>query len=68
MTAIGNKLYLFGGAPKSGPMLNDLWKLDLGAMAWRRLQPAGEAPHVRCSHGAAAVGGDILFFGGSFYK
>jgi hypothetical protein len=27
-----------------------------------------QAPHVRCSQAAAAVGDDVFFFGGSYYK
>ena len=27
-----------------------------------------QAPHVRCSQAAAAVGDDVFYFGGSFYK
>jgi N-acetylneuraminic acid mutarotase len=69
LTAVGSKLYLFGGAPKSGPMLDDLWVLDLGGdLTWQRLSPGGRPPHARCSHAAAAAGGDIVYSGGSYYK
>lgn len=65
---VENALYLYGGAPQSGPMLGDLWRLDLDNMQWQELQPAGPQPHVRCSAAAAAVAdGRILFFGGAFY-
>ncbi|PNH07325.1 Acyl-CoA-binding domain-containing protein 5 [Tetrabaena socialis] len=50
-------LYLYGGAPQSGPMFGDLWVLDVDSMTWRQLQPEGPAPHARCSHTAAAAGG-----------
>ncbi len=63
------KLLLFGGAPKSGPMLGDLWALALAPkLAWEELDPDGQAPHVRCSQAVAAVGDDIFFVGGSYYK
>jgi hypothetical protein len=48
--------------------LNDLWRLDLGTLAWTRLDPSGTAPHVRCSTVAAAVGeSKLLVIGGAFY-
>jgi len=34
----------------------------------RRLCAHAQAPHVRCSQAAAAVGDDVFFFGGSYYK
>ncbi|KAK9839199.1 hypothetical protein WJX81_000851 [Elliptochloris bilobata] len=66
-TASGH-LILFAGAPKSGPMLGDLWGFDPASTAWEELDPDGQAPHVRCSQAAAAVGDDVFFFGGSYYK
>ena len=64
------KLVLPAGAPKNGPMLNDVYALDTAAdsLAWRPLNPGGQAPHVRCSHSAVAVGTDIVFHGGSYYR
>eukprot|EP00879_Flechtneria_rotunda_P009431 GHRR01009873.1.p1 GENE.GHRR01009873.1~~GHRR01009873.1.p1 ORF type:complete len:380 (+),score=81.08 GHRR01009873.1:187-1326(+) len=67
LVQVGQALYLFGGAPQKGPMLNDLWKLDLDTMAWQQLTPAGITPHERCSTAAAAAGQYILYFGGAFY-
>eukprot|EP00878_Enallax_costatus_P003843 GHUV01004059.1.p1 GENE.GHUV01004059.1~~GHUV01004059.1.p1 ORF type:complete len:362 (+),score=97.55 GHUV01004059.1:149-1234(+) len=64
---IHNALYLFGGAPQSGPMLGDLWKLDLQSMQWQQLQPGGPSPHVRCSTAAGVVGSNVFYFGGAFY-
>ncbi|KAF8065913.1 protein phosphatase 2C 68 [Scenedesmus sp. PABB004] len=65
MVALRDGLYLFGGAPQSGPMLDDCWRLDLGSMAWERR--AG-GPAARCSAAAAAVGGRyMLIVGGAFY-
>ena len=68
VTAIGNKLYLFGGAPQKGGMLNDLWVLDTATMQWTELHPEGELPHKRCSHAAVAMGTSIVCFGGSYYR
>ncbi|GLC36198.1 hypothetical protein PLESTB_001369300 [Pleodorina starrii] len=70
----GEALYVYGGAPQSGPMYGDLWVLDTGAMTWRQLTPEGPMPQARCSHvaGACAAGGDVasrylLLAGGSYY-
>lgn len=68
VTRVGDGLLLFGGAPQSGAMLSDLWKLDLPTLSWRRLSPSGPEPHVRCSVVAAAVGDSaLLVVGGAFY-
>lgn len=67
MTALGDSLYVFGGAPQQGPMMDDLWRLDLASMTWRELHPAGPKPHSRCSQVAGAVGRYVVFFGGAFY-
>lgn len=67
MVKVGGALYLYGGAPQKGPMMDDLWKLDLGSMQWQQLQPRGEKPHARCSPAAGVVGQYILYFGGAFY-
>ncbi|GLI65268.1 hypothetical protein VaNZ11_008758 [Volvox africanus] len=71
-------LYLYGGAPQSGPMFDDLWLLDSGSMTWRQLSPEGRTPAARCSHVAGAINdsdGDgggtagryLIFIGGSYY-
>lgn len=64
---VGNAMYLYGGAPQKGAMLDDLWKLDLSSMQWQQLQPSGQKPHARCSPAAGAVGKYILYSGGAFY-
>ena len=68
LTAVGDRLYMFAGAPKEGPMLGDLWALDTGSHAWTELDAGGRTPHVRCSQAVAAAGSDIFFCGGSYYK
>ncbi len=45
-TAAG-RLVLFAGAPKSGPMLGDLWALDPASGAWAELDPDGQARRSR---------------------
>ncbi|KXZ45615.1 hypothetical protein GPECTOR_52g18 [Gonium pectorale] len=63
-------IYLYGGAPQSGPMYGDLWVLNPNALTWRQLAPEGPAPQARCSHvaGACGEGGRFLLaIGGSFY-
>ncbi|KAK9868773.1 hypothetical protein WJX84_000947 [Apatococcus fuscideae] len=72
LTAVGDQLYLYGGAPQKGPMLGDLWVLHTSCMQWELLHPKpaanGWTPHARCSHGAAALNGRIYFLAGSYYK
>ncbi len=68
LTAVGDALYLFAGAPQSGPMLGDLWRFDIASASWHELDPDGQVPHVRCSQAAAALGSKIVFLGGSYYK
>lgn len=71
LTAVGQKLFLFGGAPQRGPMTDELWILDTAQqpLRWRRVAPAAGAawPPPRCSHAAVAVGETLLVLGGSFY-
>jgi len=71
MTALGSsKLVVYGGAPQQGPMMGDLYELDLGSMRWEQVTPSGTVPHARCAHVAAAVPGGryILYHGGAHYK
>ena len=68
LTAVDDRLYMFAGAPKEGPMLGDLWALDTGSHAWTELDAEGRTPHVRCSQAVAAAGSDIFFCGGSYYR
>ena len=64
VTAVNQQLWLFGGAPKSGPMLQDLWVLDIPSMTWSQPQLQGSLPHPRCSQAAAALGAKIYLYGG----
>eukprot|EP00798_Chlamydomonas_sp_ICE-L_P021800 gene21800-28822_t len=70
VTLIGESLYLFGGAPAKGPMLQDLWRLDLSSMTWSEIKAqAGQLrPTPRCSHVATALWGRYLVaYQGAFY-
>lgn len=40
-------LYVYGGAPQSGPMHGDLWALNTGTWTWQELKPQGAVPEVR---------------------
>ena len=48
LTAVGSHLWLFGGAPKSGAMMDDLWVLDTETMAWEQVHKAGQV-RAACS-------------------
>lgn len=50
-TAVGDiggepAMYLYGGAPQSGLMYDDLWILNLESITWRQLTPEGPSPQV----------------------
>ena len=70
LTAVGSRLFLFGGAPQRGAMLDDLWVLDTAQqpLRWRALAPEGPRPPARCSHVAAALGQQLVVLGGAFYR
>jgi hypothetical protein len=54
------------GAPKDGPMLEDLWQLELtDSPTWRPMSPSGRKPSPRCSHTAVALDGNIIYYGGA---
>lgn len=47
MTATASsRLVLFAGAPKSGPMLGDLWVFNPASSAWEELDPDGQVRHL----------------------
>ncbi len=76
LTALGGKLYLFGGHssvtasgssgdrawPVNASGLSDLWVYDPVANSWASLAPA---PVTRHSHNAYAINGKLYIFGGS---
>ena len=69
LTALGRKLYLFGGHdPTSGTCFNDVLALDTARdpWEWRRVEIQGGSPPPRHSHAACRLrGGCLLVFGGA---
>ena len=65
MTAVGQKLYVFGGAPQSGQFFDDFYVLDTEIMEWTQLKPTGESPGVRGAQVASCHGSKIYFWGGA---
>jgi len=57
-------IYLHGGMSGTG-IFDDLWKLDLGQMAWTRISfDEGKRPGARAAHGGICVGKFLYIFGG----
>lgn len=44
-------MWVFGGAGRSFEAFDDLWKFDVAASMWTRLQPTGERPGARFDAG-----------------
>lgn len=69
---VGRRLFIFGGAPQSGPMLDDMWVLELDAqpLTWRQIVDAGSSagPGRRCSAAVGVAGHYLLLFGGARYR
>ena len=64
MTAVGSKLYLFGGHSGS-KHLRDLYVLDTTTMSWSQPEQAGQIPPGLRGHTANLIGARTLFvFGG----
>ena len=53
----GRAAYLFGGRTLDGAALGDLWRFDLDADTWQRLEPEGPSPDARFGHTATWVPG-----------
>ncbi|KAJ1563957.1 hypothetical protein HK405_000169 [Cladochytrium tenue] len=66
LTAIGERLYLFGGAHAAGAgaCTNDLWVFDTDTSTWSRPVARGGAPSPRRGHSAASWGRRLFVFGG----
>jgi hypothetical protein len=66
LAVVADEAWLFGGAGADREALGDLWRLDLGRMAWQAIEGDGAAPRAR--YGAAIVAdaarGRLLLFGG----
>ena len=66
ITAIGSKLYVFGGYDGARP-LNDLYVFDTHAGLWTQLVHTGISPAARAGHSATALGmpAHLVVFGGA---
>ena len=53
---LGATMYIHGGRRADNAVLGDLWALDLGTMAWTRLEVQGASvPRAVFSHSLTAV-------------
>ena len=59
----GLRVAIFGGEDGGGP-LADLHLLDVPRRVWWQAHASGDYPRPRAGHVAAAIGGDVLYFGG----
>eukprot|EP01126_Amoeba_proteus_P013753 TRINITY_DN15899_c0_g1_i2.p1 TRINITY_DN15899_c0_g1~~TRINITY_DN15899_c0_g1_i2.p1 ORF type:complete len:274 (-),score=58.55 TRINITY_DN15899_c0_g1_i2:203-1024(-) len=71
-TAIGRKIYIFGGANSTGgddtSGFCDLYELDLETMTWSEWETKGTPPHPCYGHSANLLpDGKIFYFGGKGY-
>lgn len=67
-TAVGRKVYVFGGQePSRGTCFNDVVVLDCDSWEWSRLEISGPSPPPRNSHVACVVNGGrlLVVYGGS---
>ena len=64
--AIGNTIYSYGGLICRPPILtcDELYKLNLDEMRWRRVDARGTKPQGRCGAGMCRVSGKLLLMGG----
>eukprot|EP00741_Cyanophora_paradoxa_P021663 tig00000241_g20909.t1 len=64
LSAVGSKLFLFGGF--SGSLyLNDIFVFDTDSETWSRPAVSGVAPVARVSHSTTVVGKKLYIFGGT---
>ncbi|XP_078605037.1 kelch domain-containing protein 1-like [Branchiostoma floridae x Branchiostoma japonicum] len=65
MSAVGTKLYLFGGLSHDVGWLDDLFVLDTETWSWNEVTDTqGPAPSPRDKVASATVGNKVYFFGG----
>ena len=64
--AIGNTIYSYGGEISLSPWrtCNELYKLNLEEMRWRRVQAKGMKPEGRNAAGMCRLNGKLLLMGG----
>eukprot|EP00755_Sulcionema_specki_P037508 Sspe_Gene.109082::Locus_88474_Transcript_2_2_Confidence_0.750_Length_1043::g.109082::m.109082 len=60
---VNGDMVVYGGYDGKG-VLGDTWKLDLGAMAWSRVEVAGDSPAPRRGAVMVSTGGGAFMFGG----
>lgn len=58
------QIIIFGGCGISGALLNDLWMFDTDSLTIHELQPVGQWPCPRMSHGACIAGKTLFIHGG----
>ena len=63
LTAIGNKLYMFGGNDGE-KALDELWSFDAEKEIWEYIDIYGIQPSRRQGHAATAHGANLLIWGG----
>ena len=64
--AIGNAIYSYGGLISCSPFrtCNELYKLNLEEMRWKRVEARGTTPEGRCGAGMCCLNGKLLLMGG----
>ncbi len=66
--AASDTVYVFGGNTSTSGLSfsprNDVFALDLGANAWRRVTATGTAPTARLFHAAVVAGRSLVVYGG----
>ena len=64
--AIGNTIYSYGGEISSTPFrtCNELYKLNLEEMRWKRVEARGTTPEGRAGAGMCRLNGKLLLMGG----
>ena len=63
LTAVGNKLYMFGGHDGE-KTLDELWSYDVGEAKWDYIPSFGINPSKRMGHAATSHGANLLIWGG----
>ena len=61
-------MLVFGGKNEENEKMNDLWKFDLTAKTWTKLEVEDKTtiPQIRSGHSAVMAGDYMMVFGGIF--
>ena len=64
--AIGNTIYSYGGVSRWKPFRahDEMYKLNLEEMRWRKVETRGTKPKERCGAGMCRLNGKLLLMGG----